>query len=55
MGAFFAANMLVSTPGGGTFTLAEIREDLAVAGFMDVQVLRRGEGMDSVICATTPR
>ena len=55
MGAFFAVNMLVGTSGGGTFTPAEIREDLAVAGFVDVQVLRRGDGMDSVVCATVPR
>ena len=53
-GAFFAVNMLVSTPGGGTFTLRELRDDLAAAGFVDATLLRRGEGMDSVLCATKP-
>ena len=32
-GALFAVNMLVATQGGGTFTLAELREDLVAAGF----------------------
>jgi hypothetical protein len=53
-GAFFAVNMLVSTPGGGTFTFGELRDDLAAAGFTDAALLRRGEGMDSVVCATKP-
>jgi len=53
-GAFFAVNMLVSTPGGGTFTFEELRDDLAAAGFADATLLRRGEGMDSVLCATKP-
>jgi hypothetical protein len=46
--------MLVSRPGGGTFTLEELRDDLAAAGFTDAALLRRGEGMDSVVRATTP-
>lgn len=54
-GAFFAVNMLVSTPGGGTFTFKELRDDLAAAGFADATLLRRGEGMDSVLCATRPK
>jgi hypothetical protein len=54
MGAFFAVNMLVGTPGGGTFTFHELRDDLAVAGFVDAKLLRRGEMMDSVVCATKP-
>jgi hypothetical protein len=37
-GAFFAVNMLVSTPGGGTFTFTELRDDLAAAGFVDTTV-----------------
>ena len=32
-GALFAVNMLVATEGGGTFTFAELREDLEAAGF----------------------
>ncbi len=53
-GAFFAVNMLVVTPGGGTFTLAELQEDLAAVGFVDARLLRRGEGMDSVVSAVKP-
>lgn len=53
-GALFAVNMLVGTEGGDTFTFDELREDLASAGFGDVKYLRRGEMMDSVICATKP-
>ncbi len=53
-GAFFAVNMLVNTPRGGTFTFGELRDDLAAAGFAEVGFLRRGDGMDSVVCATIP-
>ena len=55
MGAFFAVNMLVATPGGGTFTFTELRDDLAAAGLVEAQLLRRGEGMDSVVGATKPK
>ena len=55
MGAFFAVNMLVATPGGGTFTFNELRDDLATAGLVEAQLLRRGEGMDSVVGATKPK
>lgn len=51
-GAMFAVNMLVATAGGGTFTLAEIRADLESAGFADVRLIRRDEGMHSVVSAT---
>jgi hypothetical protein len=54
MGAFFAVNMLVATPGGGTYTLDELRADLSAAGFVDARFLRRGEAMDSVVGATKP-
>jgi len=54
MGAFFAVNMLVGTPGGGTFTFSQLRDDLAAAGFFGATLLRRGEAMDSVVCATKP-
>ena len=50
-GALFAVNMLVGTESGGTFTLEELRADLASAGFAGVRFLRRGEAMDSVVCA----
>lgn len=50
-GALFAVNMLVATPGGGTYTLKEIRDDLQSAGFVDVQLIRRDEGMLAVVSA----
>jgi hypothetical protein len=50
-GAFFAVNMLVGTPRGGTYTLAEIREDLEQAGFYEVRLVRRDEGMHAVVAA----
>lgn len=50
--ALFAVNMLVATPSGGTFTVAELTEDLESAGFGDARVLRRDEGMHSVLAAT---
>ena len=54
-GALFAVNMLVATLQGGTFTFAELREDLSSAGFVKVKYLRHGEWMDSVVCATKPQ
>jgi len=54
-GAMFAVNMLVNTPGGGTFTLGELRDDLSAAGFAKVRLLRRGQWMDSVVGASKPR
>lgn len=54
-GALFAVNMLVATLGGGTFTFAELQEDLRAAGFVKTRYLRRGEWMDSVVAAMKPR
>jgi precorrin-6B methylase 2 len=51
IGALFAINMLVATEGGGTYTFGELREDLEDAGFSGVTVLRRDEGMNSIIRA----
>ena len=53
-GALFAINMLVATEAGGTFTFDELREDLEAAGFTAVTVLRRDEGMNSIIRAVKP-
>lgn len=53
-GALFAVNMLVGTEGGATFTFDELRADLAAAGFEKAEYLRKGEMMDSVICAAKP-
>lgn len=53
-GSMFAVNMLVNTPGGGTFTFGELRDDLSAAGFSKIRLLRRGQWMDSVVCAAKP-
>ena len=53
-GALFAVNMLVGTEGGGTFTGNELRHDLESAGFVDITLARRDQGMNSVIVATKP-
>ena len=50
-GALFAINMLVATEAGSTFTFDELREDLEAAGFTDVAILRRDDGMNSVVRA----
>ncbi len=54
MGALFAVNMLVGTPGGGTFTFVELREDLESAGFSGARYLHRGQVMDTVLAADKP-
>jgi SAM-dependent methyltransferase len=53
-GALFAVNMLVATEGGGTFTFAELREDLEAAGFRQAAVLRADEAMNSIVVAKKP-
>jgi precorrin-6B methylase 2 len=50
-GALFAVNMLVSTGGGGTYTVAELREDLEDAGFVDAAVAHREPSMNSILIA----
>ena len=50
-GALFAVNMLVRTPGGGTYSLQELEEDLQVAGFREVGLARGPREMDSVVQA----
>ena len=50
-GAMFAVNMLVNTPGGDTYSLAEISEDLVSAGFTEPALLHKGQFMDSVVQA----
>ena len=52
-GAIFAVNMLVNTPGGGTYTLEEIREDLAKAKFERIKLLQT-QGMFSLLEAFKP-
>lgn len=53
-GALFAVNMLSATEGGGTFTFAELKEDLAAAGFTAARQVRRDEGMHSIVVARKP-
>ena len=48
-GALFAVNMLVRTEAGGTFSFAELREDLARAGFGDPTLISGDRDMDSVL------
>jgi len=50
-GAMFAVHMLVRTDGGGTFTFAELREDLEAVGFSDVELVRTAQDMSSVVRA----
>ncbi len=51
-GALFAINMLVNTPGGGTFTFDELSEDLSASGFVEPVLLRQDPWMNSVVQAT---
>ncbi len=44
-GAVFAINMLVGTPGGGTYTFEEIRAPLAEAGFVRIRQLQDSDQM----------
>jgi SAM-dependent methyltransferase len=50
-GAMFAINMLTGTAAGGTYTFAELRDDLAAAGLVDAKLLRKDPWMNSVIQA----
>ena len=53
-GAIFAVNMLVSTAGGNTYTLDEIRAGLAQAGFIRIRLIQPGEHMDALVEASKP-
>jgi SAM-dependent methyltransferase len=53
-GALFAVNMLVNTPGGGTYTFDEIADDLVAAGFGPAEWVHQHEFMSSVVGATKP-
>jgi hypothetical protein len=50
-GALFSVNMLSGTQGGKCYSWTEIQEDLLSAGFTDVQLVRRDEGMHSIVRA----
>jgi predicted O-methyltransferase YrrM len=53
-GAVFAINMLVSTPGGGTYTFEEIRDGLAQAGFERISLIQADERMSGLVEAFKP-
>lgn len=40
--------------GRGTFTFDELREDLEAAGFTGTAIVRRDEGMNSILSAEKP-
>lgn len=50
----FAVNMLACTQGGDTYTWQEYREDLTHAGFVNIEVIVAGQGMNSLIQAQRP-
>ncbi len=50
-GALFAVNMLVATQNGGTFTFAELSEDLTETGFAEPSLVRKDDGMNSIVQA----
>lgn len=49
IGAFFAVNMLVGTPGGGTYTFDEIRESMEAAGFVNIRLIQQDERMNGLV------
>ena len=50
-GAIFAVNMLAATTGGTSYTFEEVREDLAIAGFKEVRMIREGDHMGQLVSA----
>ncbi|MEI7590511.1 MAG: methyltransferase, partial [Deltaproteobacteria bacterium] len=50
-GALFAVNMLSATEAGNSYSFTEIQEDLQLAGFKHVELVRRHEGMLSIVRA----
>ncbi|MEW6263052.1 MAG: methyltransferase [Thermodesulfobacteriota bacterium] len=54
-GALFAVNMLVGTPGGGTYTYQEIKEGLEQAGFVKVNLIQEKEPMRGLLEAFRPQ
>ncbi|HEY5960082.1 MAG TPA: methyltransferase [Polyangiaceae bacterium] len=53
-GAIFAANMLVATRNGDTYTLSELKGALEGAGFVDTRLLQDGERMNAIVEAYRP-
>lgn len=48
-GALFAVNMLVVTPGGGTYSFEEIKSSLESAGFVGIALLQADERMNGLV------
>ncbi len=53
-GALFAINMLVGTPGGGTYTFEEIQAGLAEAGFEKIGLIQEKDQMMGLVEAFRP-
>lgn len=53
-GVLYAVQLLVGSPGGGTYTFTEIRRALGKAGFHDVRLVQDGERMNGIIEAYKP-
>lgn len=53
-GALFAINMLVGTPGGGTYTFEEIKAGLVGAGFENIRLLQGKDHMMGLVDAYRP-
>jgi predicted nicotinamide N-methyase len=50
-GAIFAVNMLAATSDGNSYTFEEIREDMQIAGFSNISMIRDGQNMDQLVIA----
>jgi ubiquinone/menaquinone biosynthesis C-methylase UbiE len=48
-GTLFAINMLVGTPGGGTYTYKEIKAGLAEAGFENIRLIQEEDQMMGLV------
>ena len=53
-GALFAVNMLVGTPGGGTYTYDEIKTGLTASGFENIKLIQESEAMGGLVEAFRP-
>lgn len=54
-GTLFAINMLVGTPGGGTYSYEEIRAGLKEAGFEKIRLIQEADEMMGLVDAYRPR
>ena len=48
-GTIFAVNMLVGTPGGGTYTFDEIQASLESTGFINIKLIQDDERMQGLV------